>query len=307
MKLCTFEHAGAARIGVVIDESVVDLAAAAPDLPREMTALLAAGDAALRAASDAAARAVRRLTLDSVRLLAPILRPPKFLAIGLNYADHVAEAGLETPKIPTVFNKQSTCVVGPRDGIHMPRVSSALDYEGELGFVIGRRCRHVPRSRAREVIAGYLVVDDVSVRDWQLRVPTWTMGKSFDTHGPIGPWLTTADEIGDPHALELRTWVNGELRQHSSTKELIFDCDALVEHLSTAFTLEPGDVIATGTPGGVGIAMKPPALLSVGDVVRIEIDGLGALENTVVPEPASEMRHAAIDHRNARALFGEES
>ncbi len=286
MRLCTFEHRGELRIGAVVDEEVIDLAAAAPELPREMSALLAAGDAALRAAANAATRAVPRLRLDSVRLHAPILRPPKFLAIGLNYADHVAEAGLETPKVPTVFNKQSTCVAGPRDAVHMPRVSSALDYEGELGFVIGKRCRHVPRARAREVIAGYLIVNDVSVRDWQLRVPTWTMGKSFDTHGPIGPWLTTADEI-EPHGLRLRTWVNDELRQDSNTKELIFDCDALVEHLSTAFTLEPGDVIATGTPGGVGIAMKPPKLLRVGDVVRIEIDGLGALENPVVAEPAA--------------------
>jgi 2-keto-4-pentenoate hydratase/2-oxohepta-3-ene-1,7-dioic acid hydratase in catechol pathway len=287
MKLCTFQHEDQHRIGVVTDDGIVDLAAAAPELPREMSALLAAGEPALRVAADAVARATRRLALDSVRLRAPILRPPKFLAIGLNYADHVAEAGLEVPKIPTVFNKQSTCVVGPHDAIHMPRVSSALDYEGELGFVIGRRCRHVPHKRAHEVIAGYLIVDDVSVRDWQLRVPTWTMGKSFDTHGPIGPWLTTADEVGDPHGLRLRTWVNGELRQDSSTKQLIFDCYALVEHLSTAFTLEPGDVIATGTPGGVGIAMKPPKLLQLGDAVRIEIDGLGALENPVVAEPES--------------------
>jgi len=151
--------------------------------------------------------------------------------------------------------------------------------------VIGRRCRHVPRARAHEVIAGYLCVDDVTVRDWQFRTPTWTMGKSFDTHGPIGPWLTTADEIGDPNGLRVRTWVNGELRQDSSTKHLIFDCPALVEYLSTAFTLEPGDVIATGTPSGVGALMKPPQLLRAGDVVRIEIDGLGALENPVVPEP----------------------
>lgn len=140
------------------------------------------------------------------------------------------------------------------------------------------------------MIAGYLVVNDVSVRDWQFRVPTWTMGKSFDTHGPIGPWLTTADEVGDPHDLRIRTWVNGELRQDSSTKHLIFDCYAIVEHLSTAFTLEPGDVVATGTPGGVGIARKPPALLRAGDVVRVEIDGLGALENPIVPEPADTAR-----------------
>jgi 2-keto-4-pentenoate hydratase/2-oxohepta-3-ene-1,7-dioic acid hydratase in catechol pathway len=285
MKLCTFERAGATQVGVVMDEEVVDLAATALELPREATALLAAGDAALRAAADAASRATSRLPLASVRLLAPILRPPKFLAIGLNYADHIAEAGLETPKVPTVFNKQSTCVVGPSEGVHMPRVSSSLDYEGELGFVIGRRCRHVPRARAHEVIAGYLIVNDVTVRDWQFRVPTWTMGKSFDTHGPIGPWITTADEVGDPHGLRLRTWVNGELRQDSNTKQLIFDCFAIVEHLSTAFTLEPGDVIATGTPSGVGIAMKPPKLLRVGDVVRIEIDGLGALENAIVAEP----------------------
>jgi 2-keto-4-pentenoate hydratase/2-oxohepta-3-ene-1,7-dioic acid hydratase in catechol pathway len=284
MKLCTFRHEGSTRLGVIGDGDVVDLAAAAPELPREMSALLAAGDAALHAAANAATRSKGRLPLTTVRLAAPILRPPKFLAIGLNYADHVAEAGLETPKLPTVFNKQSTCVTGPNDPVHMPRVSSALDYEGELGFVIGRRCRHVPRDRAQEVIAGYLVVNDVTVRDWQLRIPTWTMGKSFDTHGPIGPWLTTGDEI-DASGLRLRTWVNGELRQDSSTKHLIFDCAAIVEHLSTAFTLEPGDVIATGTPGGVGIAMKPPRLLQVGDVVRVEIDGLGALENTVVPEP----------------------
>ncbi len=284
MRLCSFERDGALRVGVVQGDALVDLAEAAPDLPCETTALLAAGHAALARAKTAAANARTRLPLASTRLAAPIARPPKFLAIGLNYADHVAEAGLETPRLPTVFNKQSTCVTGPTDPVHLPRVSSALDYEGELGVVIGRRCRHVPRSRAHEVIAGYLVVNDVSVRDWQLRVPTWTMGKSFDTHGPLGPWLTTADEI-DPSGLRLRTWVNGELRQDSNTKHLIFDCAAIVEHLSTAFTLEPGDIVATGTPGGVGIAMKPPQLLRVGDVVRVEIEGLGALENPIVAEP----------------------
>ena len=286
MKLCAFSREGSPRLGVVEEDGIVDLAVAAPELPRDMAALLAAGEGALRRAS-AATAAAKRLPLGSVTLGPPIARPPKFLAIGLNYADHVAEAGLERPSLPTVFNKQSTCVAGPRDPVHMPRVSRVLDYEGELGFVIGRRCRHVPRERAHEVIAGYLVVNDVSVRDWQLRVPTWTMGKSFDTHGPIGPWLTTADELSDPHALRLRTWVGSELRQDSNTKHLIFDCFAIVEHLSTAFTLEPGDVIATGTPGGVGIASKPPRLLNAGDVVRVEIEGLGALENPVIEEPAS--------------------
>jgi 2-keto-4-pentenoate hydratase/2-oxohepta-3-ene-1,7-dioic acid hydratase in catechol pathway len=285
VKLCTFLHENTARVGVVTNDGVVDLGVTAPDLPREMTALLAAD--ALSAVASAAMRAQSYLSLDAVQLLAPILRPPKFLAVGLNYADHVAESGSDAPKFPIIFNKQSTCVVGSRAPVRMPRVSSALDYEGELGFVIGRRCRSVPRARAHEVIAGYLIVNDISVRDWQLRTPTMTMGKSFDTHGPIGPWLTTSDELDDPHGLRLRTWVNGELRQDSSTKQLIFDCFALVEHLSTAFTLEPGDVIATGTPGGVGIAMKPPKLLRVGDRVRVEIEGLGALENEVVSEPDS--------------------
>jgi len=284
MKLATFTHAGATRVGMVDGDNIVDLAEAAPDLPREMVAFLAAGSAAL----EAAARAVKsaaRLPLTTVRLEAPIRRPPKFLAVGLNYADHVKESGQETPVFPTIFNKQSTCVVGPRDAIHLPSVSPMLDYEGELGIVIGRRCRRVTRQDAAKVIAGYLVVNDVTVRDWQFRVPTWTMGKSFDTHGPTGPWIVTGDEIGDPHRLALRTWVNGDLRQSSNTKELIFDCFALVEHLSTAFTLEPGDIISTGTPAGVGVGMNPPQLLKAGDIVRIEIEDIGEIENEVVEEP----------------------
>ena len=199
----------------------------APGLPHDMVAFLAAGGAAIAAARHAESAASGRLALADVRLRAPVVRPPKFLAIGLNYADHVKESGLEPPAVPVFFNKQATCVAGPFDPIHLPRVSPLLDYEGELAFVIGRRCRHVPRDRAHEVIAGYLVVNDVSVRDWQLRTPTMTMGKSFDTHGPMGPWLVTPDEIGDPHALELRTWVNGELRQHSNTRHLMYDCSAM--------------------------------------------------------------------------------
>ena len=284
MKLATFTHDGDTRIGVVDGDGIVDLAAAAPALPRTMLGFLEAGNEALHAARDALDGAPR-IALADVQLEAPIARPPKFLAVGLNYADHVAESGLETPQHPTIFNKQPTCVVGPTDAVHVPRASHVLDYEGELGFVIGQRCRHVARDDAADVIAGYLVVNDVSVRDWQLRTPTWTIGKSFDTHGPIGPWIVTADELRDPHQLRLRTWVNGELRQESNTKELIFDCFTLVEHFSTAFTLEPGDIVATGTPSGVGIGMKPPRLLVAGDVVRIEIDGIGALENPVINEP----------------------
>ncbi|MDH3686878.1 MAG: fumarylacetoacetate hydrolase family protein [Myxococcales bacterium] len=286
MKLATFTHSGTTRIGVVDGNQIVDLSAAAPTLPSEMVAFLEAGDSALEGARSALAASGNRLALADVTLESPVLRPPKILAVGLNYADHVAEAGLETPKFPMIFNKQSTSAHPPYAPFHLPRASSALDYEGELGVVIGKRCRHVPRDRATEVIAGYTVVNDVSVRDWQLRVPTFTMGKSWDTHCPMGPWIVTADEAGDPHALDLKTWVNGELRQSSNTKNLIFDCFTLVEHLSTAFTLEPGDVIPMGTPGGVGIAMKPPSLLVAGDVVKVAIDGIGEIENAVIDEPA---------------------
>ena len=219
-------------------------------------------------------------------LEAPIRRPPKVLAVGLNYADHVRETGREAPKVPMIFNKQATSVTGPTGAVHVPRASDRVDWEGELAFVIGKRCRHVPRDRAASVIAGYTIVNDVSVRDWQMRVPTFTMGKSFDTHCPLGPVIVTPDEIGDPHALDLRTWVNDDLRQSSNTRELIFDCYYLVEHLSTAFTLEPGDVVSTGTPSGVGDAMSPPVFLKPGDVVRVAIDGIGELRNPVIAEPA---------------------
>ncbi len=289
MKLVTFTEGGTTRIGVMADNdnSIVDLAAAVPDLPREMTAFLIAGPAAVERAQEAAKDSAHRIPARNGKLEAPISRPPEFLAIGLNYADHVEETKMKRPEFPMFFNKQTSSVTGPFDPIHLPRVSSALDYEGELGFVIGRPCRHVPRDRAHEVIAGYVIVNDVSVRDWQRRSPTMTLGKSFDTHAPFGPWIITADELGDPHKLELRTLVNGEQRQHSNTRNLIFDCFAQVETLSTVFTLMPGTVISTGTPGGVAAAMNPPKWLKVGDVVRIEIDGIGKIENKVIAEPAS--------------------
>jgi len=275
---------GEPRTGVVAGDAVVDLARAAPDLPRDLTDLLALGPPALEAAARAADGADARVALDDVALLAPIARPGKFLAVGLNYADHVAETGLETPQFPLLFAKMPSCVTGPHDPIERPTVSDRLDYEGELAFVIGRRCRHVSRADAPSVIAGYTIVDDVSVRDWQLRTSQWILGKSFDTHGPMGPWLVTGDELGDPHALSVRTLVNGEVRQESNTRHLIFDCYDLVETLSQVFTLEPGDVVATGTPGGVGNAMSPPRFLAPGDTVRIEIEGIGAIENPVVQE-----------------------
>jgi 2-keto-4-pentenoate hydratase/2-oxohepta-3-ene-1,7-dioic acid hydratase in catechol pathway len=286
MKLARFTHNNATRIGVVVDDSIVDLGAI-PELPRDMIGFLSAGKDALERARTAVRDKVRSLPLKDVKLEAPVARPPEFLAIGLNYADHVAESGMKQPEFPMFFNKQATCVNAPFDPIHRPRVSEALDYEGELGIVIGKRCRHVPRDRAHEVIAGYLIVNDVSVRDWQRRAPTMTLGKSFDTHGPIGPWIVTTDEMPDPHKLELRTWVNGELRQHSNTKNLIFNCFAQVETLSTVCTLLPGTIISTGTPGGVAAAMKPPKWLKAGDTVKIEIEGIGSIEHKVIEEPAS--------------------
>ncbi len=285
MKLATFTHSGVTRIGVLDGEQIIDLAAAASELPTEMCAFLAAGPSALEAARGADGP---RIALAEVKLEAPLLRPPKILAVGLNYADHVAETGMETPKHPMIFNKQSTSIVGPGADVHVPKVSKLLDYECELVVVIGRRCRHVAKDRAREVIAGYTIANDVSVRDWQMRVPTFTMGKSFDTHCPLGPAIVTGDEF-DPSDHEIKTFINGELRQHSNTKELIFDCFDLVEHLSTAFTLEPGDIISTGTPSGVAVAMKPPVWLKAGDVMRIEIEGLGSLENPVIDEPDTQL------------------
>jgi 2-keto-4-pentenoate hydratase/2-oxohepta-3-ene-1,7-dioic acid hydratase in catechol pathway len=286
VKLARFSSGDGPRLGVVLDGSVVDLHDAAPDLPAEMPDMLALGAPGLAKALDAANGVAKRIPLEDVKLMAPIARPPKFLAVGLNYADHVAETGLETPTFPLVFAKMPSCVNGPTDPVERPIASDRLDWEGELAFVISKRCRHVKRDNAASVIGGYTIVNDVSVRDWQVRTSQWILGKSFDTHGPMGPWLVTGEEL-DPHALPIRTLVNGEVRQSSNTKHLIFNCFDLVETLSTVFTLEPGDVVATGTPGGVGNAMQPPQFLKPGDTVRIEIGGIGAIENTVVEEGAN--------------------
>jgi 2-keto-4-pentenoate hydratase/2-oxohepta-3-ene-1,7-dioic acid hydratase in catechol pathway len=283
VRLTSYYAADGVRPAVVDGREIVDLAAADRALHAPWAELLDRGPACLEQVREIAEWGAHRLPLDAVRLAAPV-QPRKFFAIGLNYADHVAESGLPTPEHLTVFVKASSCVTGPYDPIERPAVSNLLDYEGELGFVIGRRCRHVLADDAASVIAGYLIVDDVSVRDWQIQTPQWSLAKSFDTHGPIGPWITTADELGDPHALGIRTFVNGELRQQSNTDQLIFDCFRQVEILSQACTLEPGDVVATGTPSGIAAAREGQPWLEPGDRVRVEIDGLGAIENEVVQE-----------------------
>lgn len=287
MKLATFAREGRRSIGAVLDEGIVDLSAVAPDPPGDMLALLEAGPAAMVAAREAVRVASSRIPLGDVKLLAPIRRPPKILAVGLNYAHHIRETGATTPTVPVIFNKQSTSVIGPDEPILIPPESYRVDYEGELAMVIGVRCRRVPPSRAREVVAGLTICNDVSVRDWQKRTPTMTMGKSWDTHCPLGPYIVTLDEIPDPHALTLTTKVNGEVRQSARTTEMVFRCWDLIAHLSTAFTLEPGDVISTGTPAGVAMAMDPPRWLTPGDEVSIEIEGLGVLSNPVAEEPGT--------------------
>jgi 2-keto-4-pentenoate hydratase/2-oxohepta-3-ene-1,7-dioic acid hydratase in catechol pathway len=273
------------RTGVVAGDEIVDLTAEPVGLPADMAALLALGPAALSAARAAPHSVAPRVATDAVRLHGPVPRPAKVLAIGMNYGAHVAEMGGQPPEYQYWFNKQRTCVVGHGDPIEVPAVSDQVDYEGELAMVIGRRCAHVPAARALQVVAGFTILNDVSVRDWQWRTPTFTMGKSFPTHAPTGPCLVTTDEVGDPGDLAVRTWVNDELRQDSTTSDLIFSCREMIEYLTTAFPLEPGDLVSTGTPAGVGAGFSPPRWLRAGDTVRVEIGQLGTLENPVVDAP----------------------
>jgi 2-keto-4-pentenoate hydratase/2-oxohepta-3-ene-1,7-dioic acid hydratase in catechol pathway len=291
MRLVSFSPsagADAVRPGLVVGDEIVDLSDPAIGLPADMADLLALGPSALEQAGAAAASRAARHPVEAVRRHAPVPAPPSILAIGMNYRAHVAEMGREPPEYQYWFNKQRTSIAGPGDPIVLPRVSTMVDYEGELAMVIGRRCQHVPAARALEVVAGFTVINDVSARDWQWRTPTFTMGKSFDSHAPCGPELVTTDELGDPGHLAIRTWVNDDLRQDSNTADLIFDCPAMIEYLTTAFPLEPGTIIATGTPAGVGAGRQPPEFLADGDVVRVAIEGVGELVNPVVQGPQVE-------------------
>ncbi|MFL2825268.1 MAG: fumarylacetoacetate hydrolase family protein [Alphaproteobacteria bacterium] len=289
MKLVSYKIHDKINIGALKEDFIVPFSND-PNIPNNMLSFLEAGKKVMTLAEDVVKKNQNIIPMDSCRLINPILRPPKIIAIGLNYQDHLEEIRaigreVDDPEVPMIFNKQSTSACGPFEDIHDPKVSDKLDYEGELAFVIGKKCRHVPRSEAHNVIAGYCVSNDVSVRDWQLRVPTFTIGKSFDTHCPFGPAIVTADEISDPHNLQIKTEVNQEVRQNSNTKNLIFNCFELVEHLSTSFTLEPGDLILSGTPSGVGVADNK--FLKEGDEVKISISELGYIENKVVNEPLS--------------------
>ncbi len=291
MHLCTYEYQGQMDVGLVRGSEIISLGRAlggvlSPHQPMiDLISRWAAFKdevAALRehAAADA--------SLDDVHVLAPVPRPGKTLAIGLNYLEHVNEhivgESRTVPEHQIWFPKLANAIHAPFDDIVLPRISQMTDYEGEMVAIIGQRCRHVPADRAHEVVFGYAVGNDVSVRDIQKRTSQWTLGKSFDTHAPFGPWITTADEVDDPHALELRCWVNGELRQHSNTRLMMHNVWAQIAQLTQVMTLEPGDVIFTGTCAGVGAAFNPPKFLRAGDTVKVEIESLGSIVAHCVEE-----------------------
>ncbi len=281
MKLLRYRHGDDVKIGALLDDRIVPLEGLGYT---SMSGIIEGGKAALDRISAHLASAKADIALTDVELLAPLERPSKYLAIGMNYGKHLEEAdklGVARSKHQVWFNKQNSCISGPYDDID-PGVTEKLDYEVELGVVIGRQAKHVSEADAPDYVFGYLVANDVSARDWQFHSTTFTMGKSFDTHGPIGPWIVTADEIPDPHALALRCYVNGELRQDNVTGGMIANVWQQIAYLSTAFTLYPGDLIATGTPEGVGIGMDPQIFLKPGDIVRCEIDRIGAIQNAVV-------------------------
>lgn len=278
MKLATYTANGQTRTGIVVGDRIIDSGqdGSMMDLIREWDVL--------KPALEIKTAAGGGLPLSSVRLEAPVQRPGKIFAIGLNYADHIEESKMETPQRQVWFTKAQTSVNGPYDDIEIARGTMTNDYEVELVAIIGKGGKHIGAAEAPAAIFGYCVGNDVTERMWQHATPQWSLGKSFDTHAPFGPWIVTADEVGDPHALGLRCFVNGQKRQDSNTKHLVFNIWQQVEHLSVGMTLEPGDVLFTGTPGGIGAAMDPRLFLEPGDVVRCEIDGLGHIEAAMIAE-----------------------
>jgi 2-keto-4-pentenoate hydratase/2-oxohepta-3-ene-1,7-dioic acid hydratase in catechol pathway len=282
MRLVTYERNGQRSTGALTNNGIVDLPTASGGaLPGDMVALLQQGDDGLKRARGAVAKSSSAISLRDARLLAPVPRPGKIIGIGLNYADHAAEGGREQPKYPMIFTKAVSAVIGPGEAIRIPLVTSMVDFEGEMAVVIGKRAKDVSSKNALEYVAGYTICNDVSGRDYQQRSSP-TAGKSFDTFAPMGPAIVTRDEIPDPHVLGIRTIVSGEEMQRSNTKQLIFNVNYLIDYLSHIFPLDPGDVITTGTPAGVGLFRNPQRFLKPGDTVRIELEKVGILENPVV-------------------------
>ena len=296
MKLITFllkDNPKSKRIGAIKNDTVIDFSSS--DLPKDMINFIKLGSTGLDIANDVIENQKNAHAIDDVILKAPIDKPNKILAVGLNYKKHIDEAKelkdhhsndvQLQDQFPNIFNKQNSSVNDPFGDVHRPNASDWLDYEGELGFIIGKECRHVSYENAKNCIYGYTVVNDFSIRDWQFRGPphTMTMGKSWDTHCPFGPYIVTSDEIDDPHNLTLKTFVNDEERQNTNTNLMIYDCYTLIEYLTTAFTLEPGDLIPTGTPEGSAVTTQN--WLKPGDKVTGEIEGLGYIENNIIQEP----------------------
>jgi 2-keto-4-pentenoate hydratase/2-oxohepta-3-ene-1,7-dioic acid hydratase in catechol pathway len=286
MKLVTFAVDEVTRLGVLREDRIVDLAEASEGrLPADMLAFLQQGEPALELAREIAAHAASGRALAQVRLLAPVPNPSKVVAIGLNYMDHCREQNIAPPQAPMIFAKFPTAVVGPGAAIRWdPALTGRVDYEAELAVMIGRKARRVPAAQALDYVAGYMNCNDVSARDLQFGDRQWVRGKSLDTFCPLGPWLVTRDEVPDPHTLSIRSTVNGAVMQDSTTAEMIFHVPQLIEFASQAFTLLPGDVIATGTPDGVGVFRSPQVFLKEGDVVTVQVEGLGELTNHCVEE-----------------------
>ena len=290
MRLITFAHAGQDRLGALAShggaERVYDLNQLEPRLPADMVAFLAGGPEALTLARDAVAAAGANQGLDpaAVQIKAPLPRPGKIICIGQNYLAHAQESNAGAPPYPIIFAKFANSVIGPGETIVVPPAITQPDYEGELAVVIGRQGRNIPEANALDYVAGYMPLHDVSARDWQMRTSQWVIGKTPDTFCPMGPAIVTADEIPDVQNLALRTIIGGEVLQEGHTSLMIFSVAHLIADMSQVMTLEPGDIIATGTPAGIGAARTPPRWLRTGDVVRIEIEGIGVLENPVVVE-----------------------
>jgi len=285
MRLATIQTPNGPRAAVLLVDVYIDLHAADAALPTNVRQLLEGGPAMLQAAKDAAARSgVARIPAASVKLLPPIIDPPKIICMGLNYSDHAAETGAKIPSEPVLFSKFATALIGADEPIILPAVSKKVDYEAELVLVIGKKGRHLTAATALEHLAGYTIGHDVSARDWQLEKDgkQWMAGKTFDTFAPLGPWLVTPDEIPDVHNLTIRLRLNGQTMQDSNTRNMIFTAGVALAYISQVVTLLPGDLIFTGTPPGVGMARKPPVWLKGGDVVEVEISGLGVLRNPVV-------------------------
>jgi 2-keto-4-pentenoate hydratase/2-oxohepta-3-ene-1,7-dioic acid hydratase in catechol pathway len=283
MRIITFEAGGQTHPGVILGDFALDLAAAGFSTVHDLIKHNVVGQSQLEKLI-AEAPIAARYRLGDIKLLAPLPQPKKLICVGLNYLDHAKETGAEVPKVPTIFNKFATAVIGPGDNIVLPKVSKAPDYEAELAFVIGQGGRHIAAENWADHVFGYTIVNDVSARDYQKATSQWLMGKTFDTFAPLGPWIVTADEIPDPHVLDIQLDIDGEVLQKSNTRELIFKIPELIAFLSSVFTLEPGDIVSTGTPAGVGFTRNPPRFLRAGEEVTVKIQGIGELRNPVVAE-----------------------